>query len=380
MKIAYATTFDAHNVKKWSGTPYFMSRALSAFPHEMHYAGSLKRELSPFFSLKKSINSLVGRRESPRFNIHAATQYSKQLAATLAHMPHDIILSPLINPIAYLETTKPIVLWTDAVYASLLGFYPPFAYHSANTIREGNAITFSCLSRATLAVFASDWAARAAIELYGISEEKVKVVPFGANIDTPPLFADVKNAITNRARDKIKLLFLGKSWERKGGDIVLAVTHALHQAGYPVELSIVGIEPPNLAHPPAYIRKLGFISKQTDEGKNRLAQLLAESHFLFVPSRGEAYGIVFCEANAYGVPCLTTHVGGIGTVVKPNINGMTFGLDSPIQRYCDYIVSVYEDKKRYEELALSSHNEFVTRLNWPTNIQQVTTLMQEYCF
>lgn len=375
MKIAFATTFDAQNVKKWSGTPYFMSRALNAHGHDIQYAGSLKRNLAPFFTFKKVVNGFLNQRESPRFNIHAATHYSQQLAAKLSQLPHDIIVSPLINPIAYLQSKKPIVLWTDAVYASLLGFYPPFAFHSANTIREGNAMTFSCLSRASLVLFSSDWAARAAIEFYGISEDKVKVVPFGANIDTPPDFTEIKNAIAKRPADKIKLLFLAKSWERKGGDIVLAVTHALHQAGYPVELSIVGIEPPGLSNPPPYIRCLGYISKQSNEGKAKLATLLAKSHFLFVPSRGEAYGIVFCEANAYGVPCLTTHVGGIGTVVKPNINGMTFGLDAPLERYCNYITSLHEDKTRYQELALSSYNEFTTRLNWTASVNTATRLM-----
>ena len=377
MKIAYATTFNAQNVKKWSGTPYYMSHALQAGGHDVHYIGNLKRSLPPFFSIKKAFKSLLQQRESPRFNCYAAKQYSLQLARLLKETPHDIILSPLMNPIAYLETTKPIVLWTDAVYASLLGFYPPFAYHSARTVREGNAMTFSCLARAKLAIFASDWAARAAIELYGISEEKVKVVPFGANITTAPTFHEVKETIAKRATNKINLLFLAKSWERKGGDIVLAVTHALHQAGFPVTLSVVGYEPKALMNPPSYIRSLGFISKETETGRKQLAQLLAESHFLFVPSRGEAYGIVFCEANAHGVPCLTTHVGGIGTVVKPNINGMTFGLDASIQQYCDYITTLHQDNVRYRELALSAYNEFVTRLNWQTSVAKVTDLMQD---
>jgi len=376
MKIVYATTFDARNVRKWSGTPYFMSQALQTFGHDVQYAGSLARVLPPFFTVKRFIKSLCQQRESPRFNVHAAKAYSAQLAAQLTSMDHDVVLSPLINPIAYLDSKKPIVLWTDAVYASLLGCYPPFAYHSARTIHEGNAITFSCLERTRLAIFASDWAARAAIEHYGISKNKVKVVPFGANLLDPPEFNDVKEAIAKRAQDKIKLLFLAKSWERKGGDIVLAVTTALYQAGFPVELTIVGYEPPELTPCPPYIRSLGFISKQTDAGKAQLQQLLSESHFMFVPSRGEAYGIVFCEANAYGVPCITTHVGGIGSIVKPDINGMTFGLDTPIGQWCDYIIALHQDKKRYQELALSSYNEFVTRLNWQSSCAKVTELIR----
>jgi glycosyltransferase involved in cell wall biosynthesis len=108
-----------------------------------------------------------------------------------------------------------------------------------------------------------------------------------------------------------------------------------------------------------------------------ITQLLHDSHFLFVPSRAEAFGIVFCEANAYGLPCLTSYVGGISTIVKDNINGMTFALDAPVARYCDYILDLMRDYSRYEALALSSFNEYQTRLNWNSAVLHVKNLIQE---
>ncbi|RDI48115.1 glycosyltransferase family 4 protein [Aquicella lusitana] len=378
MRIAYATTFDARDVHNWSGTPSFMSKALSNADIEVDFIGSLSRKLPPLFKLKQAWNKFVcDQRESPRFNTVAAKHYSEQVARQLEKLSVDAVVSPLINPIAYLDCKQPIILWTDAVYAALLGFYPPFSYHSANTIMQGNAITQACLSRARLALFSSDWAARSAVELYGISREKVKVVPFGANIDTCPDLDEIRESIKKRAADKIKLLFLAKSWERKGGDVVLAVAKALHEAGHAVELTIVGYQPPNLNPVPSYVKCLGFISKHTPEGKQKIQTLLSETHFLFVPSRAEAYGIVFCEANAFGVPCLTTYVGGIGTIVKDNINGMTFGLDAPVSTYCDYIVDLMRDRMRYEALSLSAYNEYVTRLNWKTAANEVKKLIQE---
>lgn len=375
MRIAYTTTFDATDVHNWSGTPYHMSHALADAGMQVDYVGNLKRKLPPLFKVKQAFNKLVAdQRESPRFNIVAARHYSSQAADRLASLKADVVVSPLINPIAYLDCKQPIVLWTDAVYAQLLGFYPPFAHHSADTIRQGNKMTGECLSRCSLALFSSDWAARGAIELYGADKDKVKVVPFGANIDSFPTLDDIKTAIKHRSSDTIKLLFLAKSWERKGGDVVLAVANALHQAGHKVELHLVGYSP-TLDHVPAYVKIHGFVSKHTAEGKAKLRHLLSDSHFLFVPSRGEAYGIVFCEANAFGMPCLTTYVGGIGTIVKDDINGMTFALDAPIRRYCDYIVNLMHDRPRYEALALSSYNEFVTRLNWKAAAEKVKALL-----
>jgi len=141
------------------------------------------------------------------------------------------------------------------------------------------------------------------------------------------------------------------------------VAKALHEAGHNIELTIVGLQPP-VESLPEYVRCLGFISKHTPKGNKIISQLLSESHFLFMPSRAEAYGCVFAEANAFGVPCLTSYVGGISTIVKDNINGMTFLLNAPVEMYCDYIINIMNDQQAYRPLALSSYNEFVTRLNW----------------
>ena len=243
-------------------------------------------------------------------------------------------------------------------------------------MNQGNEITRQCLARTQLAIFSSDWAANSAIELYGASKDKVKVVNFGANIESHPSYADMQQIVKNRSSEKIKLLFLAKSWERKGGDIALAVAKALHENGYPVELSIVGYTPKIESHLP-YATCLGFISKQTAEGKEKLFRLLCDSHFLFVPSRADACPMVFAEANAFGLPCLTTYVGGISSAVRDNVNGMTFGLDAQVQIYCDYIVQLMHDRARYEALGMSAYNEYVTRLNWRSAVGVVEKLVRE---
>ncbi|OGT58644.1 MAG: hypothetical protein A3F43_01465 [Gammaproteobacteria bacterium RIFCSPHIGHO2_12_FULL_42_10] len=372
MKLAFATTFDARDIRNWSGTPYYMSQTLEAMGASIDYIGDLTRCLPPFFKCKQVFSKwTAGQRVSPRFNIHVAQHYSLQVAKQLKNLSVDAIIAPQINPICYLDIKQPIVLWTDGLYASLLGFYPGFSEHSAETIRQGNAITTACLSRTHLAIFSSDWAARTAIEIYGVPQEKVKVVPFGANLICNHTYEEMRTIIQNRSRTTVKLLFLGKHWHRKGGDIVFRVARALHERGQSVELNFVGCSPPKEVVIPDYIKCHGFISKRSTEGVKKLNDLFYESHFLFVPSRAEAYGIVFCEANAFGLPCLTSYVGGISTVVKNHINGMTFSLASSPLQYADYIIDLMQDEGRYEDLALSSFNEFVTRLNWKSAVKTV---------
>jgi glycosyltransferase involved in cell wall biosynthesis len=378
MKLAYATTFDSRDILNWSGTPFHMANAFAESGVDIEYIGSLKRKLPPGFKLKQFWKKIAcGQRESPRFNVVAAQYYSEQVAKRLLQMDAQAVISPLINPIAYLECKQPVVLWTDAVYAGLLGFYPVFSNHSAASIENGNKVTSACLEHARLAIFSSDWAARSAIELYGADKEKVKVVPYGANIQCDHTVDDIKAILKKRSRDTLKLLFLGKQWGRKGGDIVFKITKALHAAGQPVELNFVGCQPPADMEIPPYIKCHGFISKRTPEGLAKMTQLFHESHFLFLPSRAEACAIAFCEASAFGLPVLSSYVGGIATVVKDNINGMTFALDASTEVYCRYMIDLMHNYARYEELALSSFNEYQTRLNWRAATQQVKQLIQE---
>ena len=377
MRIAYTTTFNAEDAHQWSGTPFHMSRAITEAGIPLDYIGSLKRKLSPFFKIQQTLKKyLANTRESPRFNLVAAKHYSDQVAQQLKTLKSDVVLSPLVNPIAYLDCKQPIVLWTDAVYAALVGFYPDFAYHSATSIQQGNAITAACLMRAKVALFSSEWARQTAISFYGIHPDKTKTILYGANLTDAPSFATVKTAIAKRSPKIIKLLFLAKSWERKGGDMVVAVTQALHQAGIAVELNIVGCTPTPKPLAP-YIHCLGFISKKTVAEKERFNQVLHESHFLFLPARNDACPMVLAEANAFGLPCLTSNVGGITSVIQNNINGMAFSLDTTVQTYCDYIVNTITTHEHYEALALSSYNEYHTRLNWQVAIRQLRAVIEE---
>ncbi len=180
-----------------------------------------------------------------------------------------------------------------------------------------------------------------------------------------------------RVQDICRLLFLGVDWHRKGGDIALAVAELLNQKGIRTELDIVGCYPPREL--PAFARCHGFISKKTEEGRNRLSGLMAGSHFLILPSRAECYGIVFAEASSFGLPSLATRVGGIPTAIHDGKNGQTFPLDEGPVKYCDYIETLLSSPQGYRALARSSFNEYSTRLNWSSAGKKVRDLMLEFC-
>jgi hypothetical protein len=56
---------------------------------------------------------------------------------------------------------------------------------------------------------------------------------------------------------------------------------------------------------------------------------------------------------------------------------MTFALDAATSTYCDYISNLMQNYGRYEELVLSSFNEYQTRLNWGTATATVKKLIED---
>ncbi|MGH9840085.1 MAG: glycosyltransferase family 4 protein [Blastocatellia bacterium] len=378
MKLAYVTTYSSSDIRKFSGLAYHIGKAFTDQSIALDVIDSLSEPFSPVFKAKQAAyRFLAGKRHLRDREPFILRSYAGQVAKKLANTNCDAVFSPGTISLSYLDCNLPIVFWTDATFAGMVDFYPEFSKLSAETVRNGNRAEQAALSRCRLALYASDWAARSAIENYQVDPSKVQVVPFGANLENNPTYDDVKAATCSRPKDLCRLLFLGADWSRKGGDLAIEVTRTLNGRGIRSELTIAGCAPPSPQ--PTFVRSLGFINKALPDEAARLDRLLAESHFLIVPSRAECFGHVFCEASAFGVPSLTTNVGGIPTAVRDNLNGKTFPIEANADEYCDYIEEILRNEARYRELASSAFNEYQTRLNWQVAGRTAKQLIHDYC-
>lgn len=377
LKVAFLTHYDARDINRWSGTAYFMSVGLKEVGCDVEYIGPLAERGQ--FIIRARVFLY---RHFSRKNYYALGDpirlkgFGKEASEKLRKSSADVVLCPNMFSLPYLETDKPVVLWADCTFASMVDFYPDYTNLSAQSLRVGHKMEEMALKGCRLTIFASEWAARSAMEDYGIAAEKVKVVPYGANIICNRTEADIEKFLQGRSADKCRLLFIGKVWERKGGALALAVAEELNRRGLPTVISLVGSLPDSVSKYPPYVEPIGFIDKSKEEGKRQIEKLYEEAHFLIVPSRAEAFGIVFCEASSYGVPSIATNVGGIPSVIRDNFNGRTFPLSATASEYADYIIEVMSDYNKYRQLALSSFNEYRTRLNWGSAIKRVKELLE----
>ncbi|MEP6905279.1 MAG: glycosyltransferase, partial [Gemmatimonadales bacterium] len=187
--------------------------------------------------------------------------------------------------------------------------------------------------------------------------------------------AEIDRIIEQRGRDVCRLLFVGVDWERKGGDLALAIAGRLYDAGVRAELTIVGASP---EIPPAMrdiAKSTGFIAKNTTYGKSTMERLFAESHFLLLPTRAECFGIVMAEASSFGVPSIASDVGGVPGVIRDGVNGFMFPLDTIVDEAATRIADLWDDRDRYDALCRSALVESQARLNWDVAGRELVKLL-----
>ncbi len=186
------------------------------------------------------------------------------------------------------------------------------------------------------------------------------VVPFGANFDECP---PQEVALARKPSDRCRLLFLAAGWARKGGDIAFETLLKLEELGIAAELIVCGCTPPKaLVH--ERMRVIPFLDKNDQRQRRELEQLFMVSDFLLVPTRADCSPMVFCEANAFGLPVITTNTGGVPEVIRDGENGFLLPYDAGGAAYAEVIARLYRDEQRYVQLARTSRAAFESRLNW----------------
>lgn len=384
MKVIFVTTYDAGDIRNWSGIPYYLGKAFLDAGIEVHFIGNLKSLPDKYFKFRlrnliynKLFKGKFGKYKSfyePKNLKFIATQIKERIKK----IEGGIIFSPGTLPVTYLNTDKPIAVWTDATFAVMKNYYEEFSGFSKRTIKNCNLYEKNALSRSSLTVYSSEWAANSSIKDYNADPDKVKVIPFGPNVSAKRTIDDIKRINTQKSKTVCKLLFIGQNWERKGGEVSVKVTKYLNEKNIKTELTIVGCTPPQTLSLPDYIHVLGFINKSNKEGENLINRLYSENHFFILPTVAECTPIVFSEANSFGLPVITTNTGGISSIIKNDINGRMFNIEDDISLYAEYIAGIFKKYDHYESYSLTAFNEYSTRLNWEISTRKFISLLLDF--
>lgn len=273
------------------------------------------------------------------------------------------IFAPSSVPLSLVDSAAPRVFTTDQLFCDFVQTdYTGIRQPAERFIRLGHSQEKRALSSAALATFPSQWAADSAVSRYGASREKISVIPWGANLPSIPSQEEVERAIAQRPLRNCHLVFIGRQWARKGGEFLVETVEELNRSGLPTRATIIGCAPAGLS--PELFDIHPYLDKGRPEHFATLSSVMLGAHFLFLPSRAEAYGQAFCEAAAFGLPSIGSTAGGIPTVIRDGETGFVRPLETSATQFAAIILDVLSDEARYRRLAKQAREDFLLRLNW----------------
>jgi len=365
IRLGFLSSKNYLDKNAFSGIVYYMHKALQkqvnlqiinlGKPWQPNCNHGMLSKLSN--KLRKSRELELNLRGSKYFaNRH---RFASLVEEQLKQTPCDLIFAPVASlEVACLQSKTPLIYLSDATPNILWQFYQYDL--NQQEIDCLSQIESDVITRANSLIYSSNWAANSAIFDYGASPDKVHIIPFGANLDSIPSKIDLAQA---RQDTKCNLLFLGKSWTRKGGDIAYQALISLLSLGIEAELTIVGCTPPDYVKH-SNLKVIPYLDKNNPQQGKQLEKIFLQSHFLLFPTRADCSPIVICEANAFGLPVITSDVGGISSIIHDGINGYMFPLSASGEDYAKCIAEIFSDSVRYKQLSESAREEYDHRLNW----------------
>ncbi|WP_433629723.1 glycosyltransferase family 4 protein [Halomicrococcus sp. NG-SE-24] len=192
-------------------------------------------------------------------------------------------------------------------------------------------------------------------------------------------FAPVDATATSAPGDgPLELCFLGNLEPRKGIHVLL---DGLAQVDGDWHLTVVGgtADPGYGRRVRRRVRALDLRDRVTFVGRlpdDAVADRLAESHLLTVPSLYEGVGLVYLEAMAFGVPALATTAGGASEVVTDGENGLLVP-PGDATAVADAVRRVRNDRDLLRALSEGARRRFERQPDWDDAADAVEALLRE---
>jgi len=191
-----------------------------------------------------------------------------------------------------------------------------WAYYRALRLAERRAY-----HQLDVAIANSQFTAQVVAERYAIPSSRLLVCHKSVDVAR---FADIPRRRAAIAPHPPTVLFVGGNMQRKGLSTLIRAAPAIRAVLPGVEFWVVGRD-----RAEARMRLLGkalgvaesfhFLGLQTQA---QLLDLYARADAFAMPSLSEAFGVVFLEAMAAGVPTIGTRVGGIPEIIRHGENGL----------------------------------------------------------
>ncbi|MEN3357060.1 MAG: hypothetical protein V7637_1042 [Mycobacteriales bacterium] len=354
MRLGFACGWESPPQPTWSYTPWNLRAALASRVELVDLGIRYPRPV------QLALKAACARRHRGQWismwrHSRPAGWYGEAALARAARArPVDAVLE--IQDLAAFRG-QPYLLYQDLSYDVLLeradapGGLTHFPSLSADAVRRLRDRQREIYARAAGVLAMSGWFADHLVRVSGVPADRVHVVHPGASaLDSAraggPVGPSAAAVARRRSGPRRRLLFVGKDFHTKAGEVVVAATALLRRDLDP-ELTLTVVGPSGWPLPGEVPPGVSYL------GRLPVAEVarLYDEHDLFVlPSRFEGFGISFVEALAHGLPCVGRRAFAMPEIVTPGRNGDLVDGDDPTD-LAARIAALLADDVLYERVA-----------------------------
>ena len=280
--------------------------------------------------------------------------------------PRRLVRSGEFDVIHVHEPVVPLVGWnaTLGAHDPVVGTFHtystrPLPNHIANAL--GARRVFNRLSARIAVSEAAAWTGR---RWFG---GEYRIIPNGVDVDAAPNEPKPPS-------DHLRILFVGRSEERKGLPILLTAFNALVEH-VPCRLTVIGTDREEVLRYVADPELLRFMDIRGRVSREELRTELHRADLLCAPSlSGESFGMVLTEAFAAGTPVIASAIAGYSDVVSDGVDGLLVPPGDP-QRLAEELQRVHYEPERLREMGEAARRS-AQRYAWPRVADQVTAVYE----
>jgi len=258
---------------------------------------------------------------------------------------------------------KPVIVSADGTPMNKRWMRPEYGLKPEwrGTERIKQVIYREVFARAHGFVAWSNWAKQSFVEDYGCREEDVAVIPPGIDVE--------QFSVSERNHELPRLLFVGGDFVRKGGDLLLKVFRQRLRGK--AELLLVTRD--QTSDEPG-VRTYRNVTPNSPT----LLGLYRDADIFVLPTRADCHSLVCMEALACGLPCVSTHVGGIPDILDEGKTGHLLRVDDGAG-LGDVLEALVADPARRREMGRRGREVAVSRFDSRENARRLFEFVCARC-
>lgn len=365
MKIVVLSPEDPQDIRTWSGTPYHLVRE---FRRRQLLSNAIMvnpgRAATTILKLASLDLAESLKRRRPVSRLKTSRLYHKILELRLRALSNMLDDDQVVIEIGDLGAVgeTPFFIYMDLDYDTLIAYYretghpaPGFKTLTLADLERLRERQYSIFERAAGVFTMSQFLKDSVLGSGVFRPHQVHAVGAGANLldlECPPHPTEAYESKT--------ILFVGKDFERKGGPLLLEAFRMVRSDHKDARLVIAGPERHGSGD---------GITWYGPVDKNLLASLYAKASVFCMPSTFEAFGIVFIEAMAHGVPVIGTNRMAMKEFIRPGLNGFLLEKDDPAL-LAEILSEALSNPERLKRMGDAARN-VAAEYTWPKVVDRM---------